>query len=319
VPAQMGKDNTKGEILTACNNMTLSRRIGKKKTRPGRPTQFEIQLEMAKISWAPVLECLSLLDSKRYNSIEDIPIVKEAPVLNMGSRVLEVEGHRDYTNEPIVWITGKQIKKIHDDLIEAFGGTLGIADESQLDAVIQRAKNSTVYNEDQLPTIVHKAAFFMHSLLRYHQFADGQKRTGLSTAFIFLGLNGYSFWSRDVLPEVHYCIEIAQGKHEVKEITKWLSNRIWKSDILTPELTTLNKILLSRNMKVRCTQCHSFISASTFRTKCARCGREYEIKISNFVWTRGISGQIEFNVGLHKLEDSELVKSGVITLDKFNK
>jgi len=293
--------------------MVFSRELKKKaKRRRGRPTQFEIQLEMAKISWAPVLECLSLLDSKKYRSIEDIPIEQEAPLLNLGQRVLEIESHRDLTNEPITWITGKQIKKIHDDLINTFTGELGIADETQLDAIIHRAKNSKVYNEDKFPTIVHKAAFLMHSLLRYHQFVDGQKRTGLSTAFIFLGLNGYKFWSRDVLPEVHYCIEIAQGDHEVDEITEWLANRIWKAAEFKQD-TPLSRMLFSKNLKLQCTQCHSFISANAFRIKCSRCGRVYEIKLANIVVTRGLTSQIEFNVGLHKLEDSPLVTSGMIT------
>jgi death-on-curing protein len=296
--------------------MVYSRKFGKKKAKRGRPTQFETQLEMAKISWAPVLECLSLLDSKKFKSIEDIPIEREMPVINFGQQVLEIESKRNLNDEPIVWISGKQIKKIHDDLINTFGGELGIADESQLDAIIYRAKHSMIFDQDPIPTVVHKAAFLMHSLLRYHQFVDGQKRTGLSTAFIFLGLNGYTFWSRDVLPEVHYCIEIAQGQHEVEEITAWLASRIWKiPETLSPEQTVLSGIVFAKNLKLRCSQCHSFISASSFRIKCSRCGREYELIISNLVITSGLSNRVEFNVGLHKLESSELVKSGIIEMN----
>jgi death on curing protein len=295
------------------NKMVYSRKL-RKKTKRGRPTQFDTQLEMAKISWAPVLECLSLIDAKKYNSIEDIPVEDKTPHLNFGQRVLEIERKRNLDNTPIVWITGKQIKKIHDDLILTFGGELGISDETQLDTVIHRAKYSIIYGKDQYETIVHKAASLMHSLLRYHQFVDGQKRTGISTAFIFLGLNGYRFWSRNVLEEVHYCIEIAQGQHEVDEITEWLANRIWDSTEV--ESGTIELLLSTRNLKLQCTQCHSFISAKKFRIKCARCGREYEIKLSNVVMTQGISSRIEFNIGLHKLEDSTLVTSGIISLDQ---
>jgi len=209
----------------------------RKKRRGGRPTQFEAQLEMAKISWAPVLECLSLLDSKKYKFIEDIPIVESEYKIDLGEYIFRHE--KKNPRKIINWITGDQIKIIHDDLIDTFGGASGIADVSQLDALIDRAKNSIVYGHDPLETIVHKAAFLMHNLLIYHQFADGQKRTGVSAAFIFLGMNGYTFWSRNVLDEVHYCIEITRGSHDVDDIARWLSNHIW--DTKTSRSTRCNK------------------------------------------------------------------------------
>ena len=62
----------------------------------GRPTQFETHLEMAKISWAPVLECLSLLDSQKYKSIEDIPQSKGVPNIDLGKHVIKIEKMRPH-------------------------------------------------------------------------------------------------------------------------------------------------------------------------------------------------------------------------------
>jgi death on curing protein len=282
-----------------------------KKRKKRRLTEFETQLEMAKISWAPVLECLSLLDSK-YRTIEELPLNQEPYHINLGRHVIETE--REDPDREIRWITGKQIQLIHDNLIITFGGALGISDKTLLDALLDRAKNSRVFGVDTLETVIHKAAFLMHGLLRYHQFVDGQKRTGLSTAFIFLGLNGYTMWSRNILEEVHYCMETAQGEHEVNEITGWLANRIGRSDILTrPD--TIAQILSKRNVRLKCSKCQSYISPKAFRFKCVRCGREYEVKISNAVLTSGISSKISYNVGLYKLEDSKLVTSGIISID----
>jgi|GEM_PF-355713 len=285
----------------------------KKKRNRGRPTNFETQLEMAKISWAPVMEYLSLLDSQKYDAIEHIPISTEKPYhIDFGSHILSIA--RGGNKQTIQWISGKQIKKIHDDLIETFGGQMGMLDPTQLDGLIDRAKHSRVFGHDPLETVVHKAAFLMHSLLRYHQFADGQKRTGLSTAFIFLGLNGYTVWSRNVLEEVHYCIKTAQGEHEVDEIAQWLADRIFRTDLLDP--LKLVKGIVGHDIKLQCSKCHSFISPTAFRIKCNRCGREYELKITNIVLT---GDHVSYNIGLHKLEESELVVKGMISVDEPKK
>jgi death-on-curing protein len=292
------------------------KRTGKRKV--GHPTQFDTLLEMAKISWAPVLECLSLLDSKKYNSVEELPLPTEKPYsVNLGKKVIEIE--KMHPHKKIRWISGGEIKKIHDDLINTFGGELGIADETQLEAIIDRAQNSKIFGHDPLETVVHKAAFLMHSLLRYHQFVDGQKRTGVSTAFIFLGLNGYSFWSRDVLAEVHYCIETAQGEHDVDDITDWLSDRIWTRNI-AKEKETINLFVEKKGFKAQCTnpKCRTMMRLKSYRTKCPKCGREYELKITHVVRTYGIKSHVTFNVSLHKLEDSELVTSGVISINREN-
>jgi len=291
--------------------------IKQTRRRSGRPTQFETQLEMAKISWAPVLECLSLLDTKKYNSIEEIPPPPDEFSIDLGEMV--IEGEKIESHKQIRWISSEQIKIIHDDLIETFGGEPGIADITQLDAIIDRAKNSKVFGHDPLYTVVHKAAFIMHSLLRYHQFVDGQKRTGLSSAFIFLGLNGYTFWSRNVLKEVHFCIETTQGKHDVEDIAKWLSNRILNPEKLEKG-NIINKLIEVRGgLHIQCTNqdCRGPILPKTYRTKCPKCGRQYELRIVNVVLTHGLTPHATFNIGLHKLEDLPIVTSGVVTLNKF--
>jgi death-on-curing protein len=308
--------NIVGNDMVIYGKPKALKKISKKKRRPARPTQFDTQLEMAKICWAPVLECLSLLDSKMYNTVEDLPLPKNPYKLKRGKEIIEFE--RKNPNKKIKWISGSDIQKIHDELIETFGGEMGIADKSQLDAIIDRAKNSRIFGVDQLQTVVHKAAFLMHSLLRYHQFVDGQKRTGVSTAFIFLGLNGYSFWSRDVLEEVHYCIETAQGEHDVDDIRDWLSDRIWSLKNVSGEKEAIDRVVKISTFKGQCTNsdCRSLIHTNTYRTKCPKCGREYELKITNLITTHGINPQITYNIGLHKLEDSRLVSSGVISVEQ---
>ncbi len=299
----------------------VGKKLHQKKRKGGRPTQFETQLELAKISWAPVLECLSLLDSGEYHSIEELPIPKSEYKIDLGEKIIEIERKRPHKIKR--WLTGEQIKRIHDDLINTFGGDIRIADESQLDALIDRAKHSEIFGFDPLETIVHKAAFLMHSLLRYHQFVDGQKRNGVSTAFIFLGLNGYTLWSRNVLEEVKYCIEITQDKHDIDDISNWPSNNIFNAKYLTGTTEAINSVIKSGKLPhIQCTNshCRGYISPKSYRTRCAKCGCQYELTITNVIVTQSPTRPyVTFNIGLHRLEDSELVTSGVITLDQFDK
>jgi len=286
-----------------------------KKRKPGRPTQFDILLEMAKISWAPVFEYLSLLDSKQ-KTLEDLPLPEKPYNVNLGKQVMSIETRNRMKVEH--WVSGKQIIVIHDDMIETFTGDMGIADPTLIDSLVDRAKNSKVYGHDPLKTIVHKAAFLMHGLLYYHPFVDGQKRTGLSTAFIFLGLNGYTFWSRNVLEEVHYCIDITLGKYEVDDIAEWLSDRIWTPKRMSGEQEAINKIIKTTGYKAQCTnfKCRGIFHVKSYRTKCPHCGREYELKITNVLFTHGINPILSYNIGLHKIEDSALVTSGLLPLKK---
>jgi death-on-curing protein len=289
-----------------------------RRKRGGRPTRFDTLLEMAKVSWAPVLECLSLIDSKKFKYIEDIPPPPDNFSIDLGERIIAEE--KRSRRKQIRWISPEQIKIVHDDLIQTFGGAQGIADVSHLDSIVDRIKNSNFYGYDPLDTTIHKAAFIMHNLLRYHQFVDGQKRTGLSSAFIFLGLNGYTMWSRNVLKEVHYCIETTQGEHDISDITEWLSNRILDLSKVKHE-TIIDAILKHPSgVHARCTnqECRGAIALKAYRTRCPKCGRLYELRIANAVVTHGLNPYVTFNIGLHKLEDMPIVKTGIVTLDQFN-
>jgi len=259
---------------------------------------FDTQLEMAKLSWAPVLEYLALVNDK--NELETFKPKDESNHIDTGPIIIQYE--KEYPKKTIKWLTGRQIKDIHDDMLNTFGGEPGISDDTKLDALIDRAKNSEIFGEDPYKTIIHKAAFLMHSLLRYHQFVDGQKRTGISTAFIFLGLNGYTFWSRDPIQEFHYCIDVAKGKYEVEDITSWIANRIGFRE-LERKNPNITKIFLpyADGKSLKCTKCQAYLSPTTFRIKCKRCGTEFELRARNVVFNQGICGpQIECRLGLHR-------------------
>ncbi len=70
----------------------------------------------------------------------------------------------------------KEVEKIHDILIEKFGGAKGIRDIGALESAINRPYQ-TFDGQDLYPDLVDKAVAIFESIISNHQFVDGNKRT----------------------------------------------------------------------------------------------------------------------------------------------
>jgi death-on-curing protein len=266
----------------------------------GRPSRFATALEMAKMTWAPVLE---ILGDEVLSEMDRVPYSPEPFHFNLGSKVIRTELGRAKDPERYRWLTRQEVLQVHEEMINRFGGSHGILNEGMVDSALDRARHSEIYGHDPFPTIVHKAGSIMHDILVYHPFADGQKRTGLSSAFIFLGLNGYSMWSRDPADEVHFAIRVAKREFDVEEISKWLANRI-----APPTNLGEGEIdLLLRNVKTqvrRCHNCRAYLSVKKHLVRCRRCGAEYIVMIRFGAVTRSGSAarSVRATVGLVRRE-----------------
>jgi death-on-curing protein len=82
------------------------------------------------------------------------------------------------------------IKEFHDKIIDSFGGCRGIITDANItQAVLESIQQGNTRSHKE--TIVNKAASLMFNIIHGHPFTDGNKRTGLSIAEIFIHLNGY--------------------------------------------------------------------------------------------------------------------------------
>jgi death-on-curing protein len=70
----------------------------------------------------------------------------------------------------------EEVEKIHDILIEKFGGAKGIRDRGTLESALGRPFQ-TFDGEDLYPNPVDKAAAIFESIISNHPFVDGNKRT----------------------------------------------------------------------------------------------------------------------------------------------
>lgn len=70
-------------------------------------------------------------------------------------------------------------------------------------------------------TVFDKTAVLFRSIIKNHPLVDGNKRLGLTCAFIFLLVNGYLFWMPR--PEaVAFAVDVAEGSLDAAEIARRL-------------------------------------------------------------------------------------------------
>ena len=108
-------------------------------------------------------------------------------------------------------------------LIDEYGGAHGVRDRELLLSVEQLPKQSA-FGKDLYPTIFVKAAVYARNIITSHPFFDGNKRTGITCASVFLENNGYEFIAKKGELE-DYAVFIATKKPELEEVAAWLKKR----------------------------------------------------------------------------------------------
>ncbi len=86
------------------------------------------------------------------------------------------------------------VEALHAEQLRRHGGAQGLRDENALVSALHRAENKTIYGE---PTVYDLAAAYVFGLARNHAFVDGNKRTAIVTAMLFMALNGYRMTASD--------------------------------------------------------------------------------------------------------------------------
>ncbi len=87
------------------------------------------------------------------------------------------------------FLTLDEILALHHDQIVRYGGAAGIRDLAVLESAIGTPA-VTWAGEFLHLTLPEMAAAYLFHLARNHPFVDGNKRTALMTALVFLWLNG---------------------------------------------------------------------------------------------------------------------------------
>ncbi len=85
------------------------------------------------------------------------------------------------------WITELTLLVLHAQQIERYGGKHGIVDRNVVLSALARPLNRRAYDPDA--DLADLAASYLVGFARSQGFSDGNKRTGLACAVVFLHIN----------------------------------------------------------------------------------------------------------------------------------
>lgn len=118
------------------------------------------------------------------------------------------------------YLTVEEVLLVHARLIQRTGGSSGVRDLGLLESALARPR-ATFDGRALYPGLWHQAAALMHSLIRNHPFVDGNKRTALAAASLFLESNGYTLTATN-REALDFTRQAAAGALEVEEMAAWL-------------------------------------------------------------------------------------------------
>jgi death on curing protein len=114
-----------------------------------------------------------------------------------------------------------EIIEIHQDQIARYGGTPGIRDLGLLESAC--AMPQTQFGGSFLhDSIFSMAAAYLFHIAQNHPFVDGNKRTAIVAALVFLSMNGYKITATDDDIEA-ITLDIADGSVGKEMATEFFS------------------------------------------------------------------------------------------------
>lgn len=117
-------------------------------------------------------------------------------------------------------LSSEQVLKLHDALLEEFGGTAGVRDQGLLDSALN-TPFVTFGGRYLYPSLQAKAAQLGFGLVSNHPFVDGNKRIGTHVMLVFLAINGVELnYTQEELIDV--ILQVASGKVNEQRLLEWI-------------------------------------------------------------------------------------------------
>ncbi|MFM8706294.1 MAG: type II toxin-antitoxin system death-on-curing family toxin [Planctomycetia bacterium] len=120
-------------------------------------------------------------------------------------------------HEP-VWITEEDCLSFHEKFLARFGGSSGLRDHGLLASALTLPQHLFSYER---PTLFDMAAAYAHGIVKNHPLVDGNKRSGLLAAAVFLEANGVRFFATEE-DAVVQTLGLAAGAITARDFAAWL-------------------------------------------------------------------------------------------------
>ena len=121
-------------------------------------------------------------------------------------------------------IDTQDVIRVHEILIDKFGGSKGIRDLGLLESALSRPFQ-TFDQKELYSTPIEKAAALIESILINHPFIDGNKRIGYVLMRLLLIDYGLDL-SANQDDKYEFVIKIAKGSYNYSQILDWIKGKI---------------------------------------------------------------------------------------------
>lgn len=118
------------------------------------------------------------------------------------------------------YLSAEDILLAHSIIIDETGGSHGLRDRHAL-LTLEDLPKQQAFGKELYPTVFVKAAVYVRNIIFAHPFVDGNKRTAMTVADVFLQLNGY----RISVPKggvERFALSVIEKKLTLEDIAVWL-------------------------------------------------------------------------------------------------
>jgi len=113
------------------------------------------------------------------------------------------------------FLTLDDVLELHQLQVDRYGGLHGVRDQGLVESALAQPE-ATFAGEYLHGDLFEMAAAYLFHIVRNHGFLDGNKRTGLLTALVFLDINGVSV--DQASPDLYdLTVAVAEGRTDKDE------------------------------------------------------------------------------------------------------
>ncbi len=124
------------------------------------------------------------------------------------------------------YLSEEDILLIHSRVVDETGGLHGVRDRHAIASVVGQPQQA-VFGKELYATVFLKAAVYARNIIAHHPFLDGNKRTGITVASVFLEESGYRIEAHE--GEFYsLALRIAEDKWEYEKIATWFQTHAIK-------------------------------------------------------------------------------------------
>lgn len=129
---------------------------------------------------------------------------------------------------PIRYLEKEIIVRINYLTIMKEGGNfvppMNFLHEENLNYLVE-AVQAEMFGEPLYPEVNHKAGLYFFNIICNHIFQDGNKRTGLEAALLFLQISGYDLVVNDDLL-TNFTLSVASAELSLEQVQDWFKAHI---------------------------------------------------------------------------------------------